>query len=483
VHQQTINGIVAELSAALVERSLGKIFQLSPFSLALDFRERDGRYLFVSADPSLPRIYLISRRTRDLEKQSGPLSAFGQALRANLGGGKLVSIKKDPGERIVRLDFKVQDETGEFDDRALIAQLTGRSANLLLLDDQDRITHALRPLKGKDQQVGERFEAPQARPGSPVHELPLEQGSFASLSAAADDFYRQLEATRALDARANEARARLRNEATRLRKLERHLKEDLAAHGDAETHKRLGDLLLANIANARRRGNVVKLRDFYADGAPLIEIEVDEHSTLQDEAARYFARYTKAKTAIREITRRLGQLQKVSAELARRQANLETIIAARDEVALAAFDEKAHGKKPSRADSTKKKKREEKIAGVRRYLSSDGYEILVGRAARDNDQLTFRVARPHDLWLHAADYPGSHVIVRNSSRKEIPHRTVIEAAQLAAKFSQASKDPKVSVHYTQRKFVSRIKGGAPGLVRLSSFKTMTVEPKESVERI
>src|SRR5207247_1621287 len=87
--------------------------------------------------------------------------------------------------------------------------------------------------------------------------------------------------------------------------------------------------------------------------------------------------------------------------------------------------------------------RSTRIPGTRRYLSSDGYEILVGRAARDNDQLTFRVARPHDLWLHAGDYPGSHVIVRNSSRREIPHRTVIEAAQLAARFSQASKDAKV----------------------------------------
>jgi len=97
--------------------------------------------------------------------------------------------------------------------------------------------------------------------------------------------------------------------------------------------------------------------------------------------------------------------------------------------------------------------------------------------------LTFRLARSSDLWLHAADYPGSHVIVRNQNRKEIPGRTLIEAAQLAAKFSQASSDPKVNVHYTQRKFVSKIKGGAPGLVRLASFKTITVEPKESGQRM
>ena len=483
MHQQTIRAIVEELSATLVERSLGKIFQLTPFSLVLDLRGSDGRYLFVSAEPALPRIYLVSRRARELEKQSVALSAFGQAVRVNLGGGKLLSIKKDPAERIVRFDFKAQDEIGEVHNRALIAQLTGRSANLLLLDNQDRITHALRSLKGSGQQVGEKFEAPRAGADSSAREPPLERGIFESLSAAADDFYQQLEAARAFDARAADVRARLRNEAARLGKLRRHLKADLAGHGDPETHKRLGDLLLANIANAERHGNKVKIKDFYVEGAPLIEIEVDRNSTLPDEAARYFARYTKAKRATREITKRLELLQKESAKLERSQEALETIIAARDEIALAAFAEESRGKKPAGVASTKRRKREEKIPGVRRYLSSDGYEILVGRAARDNDHLAFRIARPHDLWLHAADYPGSHVIVRNSNRKDIPHRTVIEAAQLAAKFSQASKDPKVGVHYTQRKFVSRIKGAAPGLVRLSSFKTITVEPRESVERI
>ena len=119
---------------------------------------------------------------------------------------------------------------------------------------------------------------------------------------------------------------------------------------------------------------------------------------------------------------------------------------------------------------------------MRRYRSSDGYEVLVGRTARDNDALTFRVARPNDLWLHAGDYPGSHVIVRNSSRSDIPHRTIIEAAQLAAKFSQAGRDSKVTIHYTRRKFLTKPKGAAPGLVRMSSFKTITVKPGESLER-
>ncbi|MGH9882817.1 MAG: NFACT RNA binding domain-containing protein, partial [Pyrinomonadaceae bacterium] len=165
--------------------------------------------------------------------------------------------------------------------------------------------------------------------------------------------------------------------------------------------------------------------------------------------------------------------------LQQKQALAEDIFISQDETALAGMEE---GESQAASPRTKKD-RVERIPGVRRYRSSDGYEILVGRAAHTNDQLTFKVAKPHDVWLHAADYPGSHVIIRNKSRNEIPHRTIIEAAQLAAKFSQAGKDAKVNVNYSQRKFLSKPKGAAPGLVRMSSFHTVTVAPGENVQRI
>ena len=135
-------------------------------------------------------------------------------------------------------------------------------------------------------------------------------------------------------------------------------------------------------------------------------------------------------------------------------------------------------KKPSQSA-----KKEVKIPGVRRYRSSDGYEIMVGRAGADNDHLTFRVAKSYDLWFHAADYPGSHVVLRNPQRKPVPPRSIAEAAQLAAKFSQARTLPRAAVNYCERKYVTKMKGFAPGQVRLSSFKTLMVEPAEAGERL
>jgi predicted ribosome quality control (RQC) complex YloA/Tae2 family protein len=171
-------------------------------------------------------------------------------------------------------------------------------------------------------------------------------------------------------------------------------------------------------------------------------------------------------------------------QLQNEQNVLNKIVAEHDMAGLEELKREPGGKKQPVKSKVGSDKREVSLTGIRSYRSSDQYEVLVGRAARDNDRLTFRIARPHDYWLHAADYPGSHVVVVNHQRQsELPHRTLVEAAQLAAFFSQARADTKVNVHCTQRKFITKPKGAAPGLVRLSQFRTLIVEPREALERI
>lgn len=480
---QTIKAIVEEIAPVLAGRAMGKIFQLTRASLAINFRVNDGRDLFLSVEPAAPRLYLIRRSVRELEKQSLPPSSFLLTLRKHLGGATLDQLTKDEGDRIVRFVFAARDAMGNTQPRVLVAQLTGRAANLFLLDERSYIIDTLRPTSGDRLQVGDLYEAPLPRANAaPPSRAGLERGPFDTLSEAADDHYRRLEAERAFNARSAAARDRVRRAIAQRDRLHRHLLNDLAAHGDAAEHKRIGDLLLANIGTAERRGNLVIVTDYYAEGTPRIEMELDENSTLQEEAARRFARYGKAKRAAQEITRRLVELENESETLNAQLAEIERIIAERDEAALEAFDD--DGKRAGARLPAAQRKSPESIPGVRRYRSSDGYEILVGRGARDNDHLTFRVARPFDLWLHSADYPGSHVVIRNPERgRDIPHRTIIEAAQLAAHFSHARANAKVDVHYTQRKFLSKPKGAAPGLVRMSSFRSIAVEPRENVERI
>ena len=488
MNDQLISEVVEELRPALAGRPWGKVFQLSGASLAVDFRTGDTRYLFVSVEPNQPRLHMISRTVRELEKSSLPPAPFALVLRKSLGGATLRSLAKDEGERVVRFTFDVADAMGREHAATLVAQLTGRTANLFLLDEQDRIVATLRQSRGAGQEEGETYSPPAARGAqtAPRAAPAISRAGSASLSEALERHYRRLEDARAFDSRASAASARIRQETAKLSKLRDNLARDLKAHGDAEEHKRVGELLLANIGTAERRGRTVRVTDFYAEEMPAVELEVDENRSLQDEAARRFARYGKAKRAAQEISERLKTVEVELAALDSRRAELERIIAERDAAALAVFTGRggASQRKVARRSKADKKNADENLRGVRRYRSSDGYEILVGRGARENDRLTFRVARSHDTWMHAADYPGSHVVVRARSRDEqIPHRTIVEAARLAAHFSRAGKDSRVAINYTQRKFVSKPRGAAPGLVYLSSFRTLMVEPREDLERL
>ncbi len=484
---QTLTEIIAEIEPLLVGRVPGKIFQLGPLSLVIDFRLRDHGYLFISVEPARPRMYLVKRRVRDLENQSVTLTQFAQGLRKELSDTTVRTIRKDSGDRIVWLQFSGVDELGSMKGSTMIVQLTGRSANLFLIDPNGVITHQARPRKGIGQKTGDVYQPPTTGgPRGATKDAERMKTSVVSASEAADAYFSSLLVDQAFDNRVGAARAELRKKISRQNKLLKQLEKDLSSHSNAEQQKRVGDLLLANLSTAKRDGERVVLIDYFTDDASSIEIEIDEQLTLQEEASRRFALYSRSKRAVQQITTRIKSIRAELEALDSTNEALEKIILERDEAALSQFmalsAPRALSVPPASAGGPRRKT-EKKIPGVRRYVSSDGFEILVGRAARDNDHLTFKVAKPNDLWLHAADYGGSHVVVRNATRKDVPHRTIIEAAQLAAQFSQARKDPKVDVHYTERKFVSKPKGTAPGLVRLMRSRNITVEPKEAAERV
>jgi predicted ribosome quality control (RQC) complex YloA/Tae2 family protein len=489
----SIQEIVNEITSLLVGRAPGKIFQFGPMAMAIDFGLRQRGLLFISVDPALPRFHLIKRRVRDLEKQSTSLNQFGLALARELSNTSTLSIEKEPRDRVVRFQFAGLDELGEKKAATLIAQLTGRSANLFVTDEEQMIIQAARFTDNSGQRPGETYTPPAGEAKSPARSTKLfdliHNGDFSSASEAADAYFTSLLTQREFESRADAARAQIRKRISQQQKLLKKLQSDLESHAEAEEHKRVGDLLLANLAIAKRKGNRVTLVDYFSENAPAVEIELDESTSLSEEAQRRFALYQRSKRARAQIASRIAEVGREISRLQSEQRKLEDRLTTTDaqnkltDVAQLLENPGSRetdtllGLPPKRASGEAKR-----IPGTRRYVSSDGLEILVGRTSKDNDHLTLKIARPNDLWLHAADYGGSHVVVRNSTRKDLPHRTLIEAAQLAAYFSQAKKDQKVDVHYTPRKFVSKPKGAKPGLVRLQRFKNITVEPKEAATR-
>ncbi|MFM9905469.1 MAG: NFACT RNA binding domain-containing protein [Pyrinomonadaceae bacterium] len=256
-------------------------------------------------------------------------------------------------------------------------------------------------------------------------------------------------------------------------KLIANLLSDLKKHGNAEQWKRYGDLLLANVNNATREGDSILVTDYFDEATPVVEIEGEANLPISEVAEGYFRRYVKARNGNKAIKERMNVAETLLAAATEKLRLVDAAIEERNEAFLTSLV--APPRKPIAI--ARKKKREVEFNGARRFISTDGFEILVGKKALDNDYLTFRVARSLDLWMHAADYPGSHVVIRNANRREIPNQTLVEAAQLAAFYSTGRSQIKAAVHYTLKKFVNKPKRSAPGLVSMASFKTILVEPQ------
>jgi predicted ribosome quality control (RQC) complex YloA/Tae2 family protein len=312
----------------------------------------------------------------------------------------------------------------------------------------------------------------------------MQRFRFDSVSEAAGEYYGARGPAVALHSAYAAVRQTLAREITRRASVLNAIEADRVRFEQAEQLKRNGDLLLANIANARIQGAVATVVDYYDPAQPEIQIVIPEGATLQAAASGYFTDYQKARRGLAAVAARE---QQVSAKLAPLKQLLLKVEQDPTADCIAdvskSMDELLGITSANRSDKGAGARARRGFAFGRRFKSTDGYEIVVGRNDRDNDALTFRVAKPHDIWLHAADYPGSHAIIRNPTREAPPHRTITEAAELAAFYSQAKREGKAAVHYALKKFVSKPPRSKPGLVRLSSFKTILVEPRCNLERL
>ena len=286
-----------------------------------------------------------------------------------------------------------------------------------------------------------------------------------SLSAAADAFYRQgprLGSVEIARRALREAIAKTRSPVERKRE---SLLRALEGTARADSFRERGDLLLTY-------GTTIQpgLTHCQLDG---VEIELDPRLSAIDNAQGYFRRYQKAKAALREVPvlleeteLRLRYLDEVAglAELADSVEGIRTIRA------------ELRPERPRTGPTKKRRPARRPESGVLRLKASDGSEILVGRSAQQNHLVTFELARPDDVWLHARGCPGAHVVLRSESGSPSAH-VLEEAARIAAGYSANRTAGKVTVDWTRRKLVRRLGKGAPGLVSYSGEQSLVVRPE------
>lgn len=308
--------------------------------------------------------------------------------------------------------------------------------------------------------------------------------SFTTLSGAASRYFQIRDRAKRFQDRLSSLKRMLADEIKKRAGLLAALEGDKEKFADPERFKQIGDLLLANLTTAQIEDTKVTVVDYYSAEQQEIEIELGEAKTLQQASADYFTKFQKARRALEAIATREAVLKPMLEKLRGLLKALEEepTLNKVDEIELAAEQLLGRKKRASAKNDSPGQRTNKKPSG-RWFLSPSGFEIVVGRNDRDNDTITFRLAGSQDIWMHAADYPGSHVIIRNPNRKEVPTKVIQEAAEIAAFHSQAKQQDKVAVHYTPKKFVTKPPRSKPGLVRLSAFKTILVEPRCLLERI
>lgn len=280
-------------------------------------------------------------------------------------------------------------------------------------------------------------------------------------AAVGDEAYEV--AKKPVQAAIEEGKARYR---AKIESMERGLRDQ----SEIEQLQQSGELILAYQYNLQP-GQRELVAQYEVDGDPLT-IQLDPDLTPLENAQRYFDKYNRAKRAqanvpelIQEARHTLDYILQLENDL-QHAANWPDI----DDVIQAL----------QKLDLTVGKKKLKRIGGGGQSgplkLTKDGYVIWVGRNSRQNEQVTFRTAKSNDLWLHARNVPGAHVIIRDDGRR-IPEELVETCAAIAAYYSGKREDNKVDVDVTRIKYVKPIKGAGPGMVTYRNERTLTVAPQ------
>ena len=292
-----------------------------------------------------------------------------------------------------------------------------------------------------------------------------------SFTALLDQYYIVRDRKDAMRQKSQSLRKTVSNLCQRIQRKLAIQEKELEATYDRERLRQLGDIVTANIHRIVKGTTFLEAEDFYDEEMKTIQIPISPILSPQQNAAKFYKDYTRMKNAEKELTKQmeLGEqelkyLQSVLDELNRAQTEpeLEEI---RQELSVGGY---------VRLDAARKRMKQSKLAPMR-FESTDGYPIYVGRNNRQNDELTFKLARKDDIWLHAQKVHGSHVIISCGGVKP-PDDTITQAAQLAAYYSESTGGQNIPVDVTPVKQVKKLSGAKPGMVIYHTYNTVIVNP-------
>ena len=302
------------------------------------------------------------------------------------------------------------------------------------------------------------------------------QTTFPTFSALLDAFYTERDRQEAAQRRGRELTRTVTSAHERAVRKLGMLEKEYAAAQDRDTLRLCGDLITANLYRMERGAARLTAQNYYDESGAEIDVPLDPLLTPQQNAAKYYKRYTKAKTAEKHLRE---QIEKTAAERDYLESVQGEIALAQTEPEFAELRRELQETGYIRRSGKEKRGRERPIA-PREFRSSSGLRIFVGRSNVQNDALTKR-ADKRDLWLHTQKIHGSHVILCTEDGA-YDDESLLEAARLAAYYSQAQGGSNVPVDYTSVKFVKKPANAKPGKVVYETYRTVYVTPDEETVR-
>ena len=549
-----------EFAQNLTGGKITKIYQPEKDELVFFIFNKRTYKLLMSANASVNRIHLTERPTDN----PSVCPAFCMLLRKHLTNATITGVAQQPLERALCFDLQNKNELGYGKKMHLVFELTGKTSNVVLTDENfviaDTLKHLPQDLSSKrvllagakyeflppqekiapfdftkvrallqadktplrtllsekllgvsQETIGEvlygvdendhtdrnvekvvarlaylRDAVASPRPnvvyknGSPDCVCPFDYQSKLgekvfrdSLNAAHDEFYYETDKYRRFRDKAKSISTIVKNAVSRTEKKIAAQKQGLLEAQDAEKNKIFGDLLLANIHLIKYGASSVEVCNYYEESCPNVVIPLEVNLTAQQNAQKYYKKYRKQKSTVEHNSRLIEENEKLldyytsvkkSLDFCNEQSDLDEIRAELVE----------HGLIKEKKTANKQHETPSKPL----VYDVGGYTVYVGKNNVQNNFVTFKIAKPADVWLHASKMHSAHAVIVNDKNGAVPDEVVVVAAEIVAFFSEGRYAGKVPVDFTEKAVVKKPPKAPTGFVVYDSYNTLLVTPNE-----
>lgn len=417
------------------------------FTMCLFSKQEKAWLLYVEIGTPYQRIC----KTNRIRKKSTKMQRFTQYLRANIVGSRIVDVKVTKGEREVVFTLKHAD----VEKKMFIRLFSGPSSNIIITDQNLMILEVLmrRPKRGEEK--GKLF--------TPSQEKEIDEVKFPIRSFTANTFNEEIDKNisaektdELLDKLKNQVILKRDEELTYLKGQLRDKEKKVEEFKSYEELKASADLLSAYSYLIKKGQDKVNLTDFEGNSVTIL---IDSSLSASQNINAYYQKYKRAQ---RIYENNINDINEIKEAILEKEKHYEELLS---QNSINLFEKEI-------GEQSGSKKNNESGPGLK--LTSHGFDILVGRNSKENDELLRHHVRGNDLWLHTRDTAGGYVFIKCKKDKSVPLDVLIDAGNLAVHYSKAKANKKASLYYTHVKYLRRVKDGKQGLVIPTQEKNLDI---------